>query len=110
MFNQIVSTQDIIKHGEQIIRSQKFSVGKKIEVTYLGGSNFSLLEKKLIGSFADGKQKQYKKGQLLTVRAVKPVIGKGVTVQYDAENFGFIEMCEVTDEICGNVFQELMQK
>ena len=41
---------------------------------------------------------------MVTVRYVKPVKGKGVTVQIDSDTYGFIEMCEVTDEVSGNVF------
>ena len=37
------------------------------------------------------------------VRAVKPVPGKGLTVQLSQKQFGFIELCELTDEIVGNV-------
>ena len=36
--------------------------------------------------------------------------GKGVTVQVGDGLFGFIEMCEITDEISGNVFKYLAQK
>lgn len=41
---------------------------------------------------------------------MKNAVGKGITVQINSQTYGFIEMCEVTDELQGNVFQFLAQK
>jgi predicted RNA-binding protein with RPS1 domain len=43
-------------------------------------------------------------------RFVKHVRGRGVTVQFGDQEFGFIEMCEITDQITGNVFKHLQEK
>ena len=44
---------------------------------------------------------------MVITRYVKHVRGRGVTVQVGDGLFGFIEMCEITDEISGNVFKYL---
>ena len=49
------------------------------------------------------------KGDLFVVRLVKGVHGKGVTIQLDAKTFGFIELCEITDDLVGNVIETLEQ-
>lgn len=49
----------------------------------------------------------YKKGELVTARYVGIVKGRGVTVQIGENSFGFVEICEITDEISGNVFKHL---
>lgn len=33
-----------------------------------------------------------------------------MTVQLDEKNFGFVEMCEITDEVQGNCLKMIMQK
>jgi predicted RNA-binding protein with RPS1 domain len=38
---------------------------------------------------------------------VKGVSGKGVTVQLSPSQFGFIELCEITDDLVGNVIDTL---
>ena len=43
----------------------------------------------------------------MTARYVRVVKGKGVTVQLDESTYGFIEMCEITDQLAGNVFKVL---
>ena len=47
---------------------------------------------------------------MVTARFVKVVKGRGVTVQVDEKAFGFIEMCEITDLLAGNVFKLLQDK
>lgn len=100
-FNKIVSTQDIATHGSQIILSKKFKVGQSIEAKYLGNGLFSLIE--------DDKKK-FQKGDLVTVRYVKNMGGRGITVQLDTNQFGFIEVCEITDEISSNVIKYASEK
>ena len=39
----------------------------------------------------------------MLVRFVKAVNGKGITVQLDDKTFGFIEICEITDDVVGTV-------
>lgn len=101
-FNQIVSSENLQEFGYII---SKHKVGQKVEATYLGNGQFSLLEKL-------PKQKDYKKGDLLTARFVKHVPGKGVTVQtgHKDNQFGFIPLCEITDEVNANVISHLATK
>jgi len=87
--------------------SKKYSVGQSISVTYIGGGQFSLLEKQ---TDVKDKSSEYKKGDLVTARFVKHIKGRGVTVQIADGLFGFIEMCEITDEISGNVIKYLADK
>lgn len=66
-----------------------------------------------MGSQAD--QKDYskstnKRGDLVTARYVKHIKGRGVTVQIADNIFGFIEACEITDEISGNVVKNLADR
>lgn len=44
---------------------------------------------------------------MVTARYVKHIKGRGVTVQISESIFGFIEACEITDEISGNVVKHL---
>ena len=55
-------------------------------------------------------KKTYKKGELIAARFVKIVKGRGVTVQIGVDQFAFIEICEITDDITGNVFKHLQKK
>lgn len=43
-------------------------------------------------------------------RYVKSVIGKGITVQTGEQQYGFIEICEITDDIEGRVFDFIREK
>ena len=56
------------------------------------------------------KSLKCQKGDLVIARFVKHVRGRGVTVQVGKDLFGFIEICEITDEISGNVFRYLAQR
>jgi len=76
-----------------------------MSVTYVGRGQFSLLEKPITKN-----KSGHKKGELVTARYVKHVAGRGVTVQISDGIFGFIEMCEITDEISGNVIKYLSEK
>ena len=49
------------------------------------------------------------KGDLVVARLVKGVNGKGITVQISQNQFGFIEMAEITDDLVGNVIETLSQ-
>jgi len=40
---------------------------------------------------------------------VKAVNGKGITVQINENTFGFIEICEITDDIIGVICQHQME-
>lgn len=46
----------------------------------------------------------------MAARYVKHVKGRGVTVQIFDGVFGFIESCEITDEISGNVVKNLADR
>lgn len=46
----------------------------------------------------------------MTARFVKIVRGRGVTVQLEDDVFGFIEQCEITDQLAGNVFRLLEER
>lgn len=56
------------------------------------------------------KSKTKKRGDLVTARYVKHIKGRGVTVQIHEGVFGFIEACEITDEISGNVVKNLADR
>jgi len=47
---------------------------------------------------------------MVIARYVNFIAGRGVTVQLNDNVFGFIEMCEITDEISGNVIKYLQDK
>jgi len=82
----------------------KFKIGQKLSVKYIQNGQFSLLDSIF-------KEKTtYKKGELVTARYVGIVKGRGVTVQVGESTFGFVEICEITDEISGNVFKHLQKK
>lgn len=49
------------------------------------------------------------KGDKVLVRFVKAVNGKGITVQLDDKTFGFIEICEITDDVVGTVCNHQLQ-
>lgn len=102
-FNQIVEVEELAKYGSEIIMSKKFKVGKTISAIYIGKGQFSLISQ-------ETKEKQKKKGDLVTARYVKHNKGRGVTVQISEAVFGFIEACEITDEITGNVVKHLADK
>lgn len=106
-FNQIVAVEELAKHGSQILLSKKFKVGQRVEVTHIGNNEFSLLSKTEEAAKKTKKSSKYQKGDLVIARYVKHVRGRGVTVQVGDGQFGFIEMCEITDEISGNVFKYL---
>jgi hypothetical protein len=61
---------------------------------YHSNGKFSLIKQ-------EDKPAKFEKGDLVLVRAMKIIAGKGLSVQIDETNFGFIEICEITDEICG---------
>lgn len=50
------------------------------------------------------------KGDLVVVRFVKVIKGRGITVQVEDGVFGFIEIAEITDEVIGNVFNYISEK
>lgn len=104
-FHHIVPTAELAKFGAGILSAKQLKGGTSVQVTYLGDSNFSLLPPK------DRKARStFHKGDLVTARFVKIVKGRGVTVQIDDNVFGFIEMCEITDLLAGNVFKVLQDK
>ena len=103
-FNHIVPTKDLAKFGSDILLAQKLQGGSQVAVTYLGDGNFSLLPQRKVVPL------QFSKGDLVTARFVKVVRGRGVTVQIDTNVFGFIEQCEITDQLAGNVFKLLEER
>lgn len=100
-FNHIVATEELAKFGSGALHAQKLTGGSQVKVTYLGDGNFSLLRD------ASKVPKTLQKGDLVTARLVKIVRGRGVTVQIDKDTFGFIEQCEITDQLAGNVYRLL---
>ena len=102
-FNQIVGVDELSKFGSQVFAERNFKIGQKINVTFLGNGQFSMQD-----NTAD--QKTFKRGQLVIARYVKLVKGRGITVQINSSTFGFIEVCEITDDISGNVFKFLQKK
>ena len=48
-------------------------------------------------------------GDLFVARLVKGANGKGITVQISPNQFGFIEMAEITDDLVGSVIETLSQ-
>jgi hypothetical protein len=60
------------------------------------------------------KTKSFKKGDLLTVRFVKYIIGKGLSVQLalarNDHQYGFIPICELSDEIKGNAARMISER
>lgn len=100
-FNHIVDSATLIQEGGSCL--QRFKVGASVKVYYTKDGEFSLAK--------DTAERSGKlaKGDLFVVRLVKGVHGKGVTVQLDAKTFGFIEICEITDDLVGNVIETLEQ-
>ena len=72
-FNHIISPSDLVKFGYV---TAKVKVGDRMEVTYIGNQNFSMLIEN-----SGVKKTANKKGDLVAVRFVKYIVGKGVTVQ-----------------------------
>jgi len=97
-----MSASELAKFGYV---SSAFKVGQRVNATYLGGGNFSLIEKTKLS---------LTKGSLVIARFVKHVLGKGVTVQIshnkEQHQFGFIPICEITDEINANVVKYIADK
>jgi len=87
--------------------SKKYKVGQTIPASYLGRGQFSLLTN---SAEQPDKSKQRKRGDLVTARYVKHIKGRGVTVQISDGLFGFIEACEITDDISGNVVKNLADR
>lgn len=81
----------------------KFKEGAQVKVFYSKG-DFSLIE-----TDKKDKNKKLQKGDLSIVRFVKAVQGKGITVQLSQQTFGFIPICEVTDDIVGRVLDTQLQ-
>lgn len=102
-FDQIVSTQELAQFGSSYLEggAQKLKAGSRADVRYMGNGRFSMLLKE--------DKSELEIGRLVTARFIKVVPGKGVSVQLTSkkgsEVYGFIEACEITDEIVGNVFQ-----
>jgi hypothetical protein len=53
------------------------------------------------------EKSKYTKGELVVARFVNVVKGRGVTVQIGDNTYAFIEICEITDDLTGNVFKHL---
>lgn len=98
-----MGVDELSKFGSQVFAERNFKIGQKINVTFLGNGQFSMQD-----NTAD--QKTFKRGQLVIARYVKLVKGRGITVQINSSTFGFIEVCEITDDISGNVFKFLQKK
>ena len=68
---------------------------------YEANGQFSILKKDV--------EKKIAKGDLVVARLVKGVNGKGITVQTAPNQFGFIEMAEITDDLVGSVIDTLSE-
>ena len=105
-FNHIEDTQSVASNGGI---SKKFKVGDTLTASYLGNTNFSLVAKP-----SEVKSKGFKKGDLVTVRYVAYIPGKGVQVQLTLaksdHQFGFVPLCELSDSIVGNAPKEFADK
>jgi len=97
MFNEICTVQELLDHGSKAILD-RFKPGKVIEVSYNDG-RFSVNG----SSDLNTKSKNFSKGDLVIVRFVKTVRGRGLSVQLSAHKFAMIELCEITDEVTANM-------
>lgn len=102
-FSKIVDAENLLNDSSALL--QRFKPGLPLKVYYTSEGDFSLLKPEA----AAGKAKDPKlsKGDLLVVRLVKGISGKGITVQLSASQFGFIEMAEITDDLVGSVIESL---
>lgn len=100
-----MSAQELEKNG---VLKPKIKIGDRVDVTYLGQSNFSLLKG---GELAAAKKSELKKGDLVVARSVKYVAGKGLAVQLNlSHSYGFVPICELTDELNANIVHEFVDK
>jgi len=79
----------------------QYKVGSPIEVVYRNGQFFSL---------KSSVERLPKKGDLCVARYVKVSPGYGVTVQLNSNTFGVIEICELSDDIVGNLTKQMKAK
>lgn len=91
-FNQLVDAKSLAK-GQEL--EKMFKLGQTIEATYIENESFSLTGQA-------EKAGEVKKGDLVAVRFVKYIPGKGLTVQLSlskkGHQYGFVPICEITDE------------
>lgn len=98
-----MSTTELAQFGSSYLEggAQKLKAGNRVDVRYIGNGRFSML--------LDEDKSDLEIGKLVTARFIKVVPGKGISVQISSQKgsevYGFIEVCEITDEIVGNVFQ-----
>jgi hypothetical protein len=90
-FTELSSSENLAKFG------LNFQVGQSASARFLGNDTFSFLEKPC--------QMETSKGNLITVRYVKYIPGKGFSVQLPgkSDQYGFLPICEVTDDLDANV-------
>ena len=88
--------QDLAKFG------LNHTVGQRVKARCMGNDCFSLLPSNPV--FSD------KKGSLLVARYIKYIPGKGVTVQLPQNKYGFLPICEITDDLDANVAKLVSEK
>lgn len=79
----------------------QFKPGTKLDLTYKNGQ-FCLP--------GTASERSFKKGDLCVARYVKVQPGYGVTVQLNSSTFGVIEICELSDDIAGNLTKQMKAK
>lgn len=100
IFSDVVTPDLLSKQSVSKILSQ-YKIGSAIDVVYKQGQ--FLLQK-------SAEERAPKKGDLCVARYVKVSPGYGVTVQINSNTFGVIELCELTDDIVGNVTKQMKAK
>ncbi len=100
VFSDVVTPELLQQQSLPKIMSQ-YKVGSPIEVVYRNGQFFSL---------KSSVERLPKKGDLCVARYVKVSPGYGVTVQLNSNTFGVIEICELSDDIVGNLTKQMKAK
>lgn len=100
IFSDVVTPDLLSNQSVSKILSQ-YKIGSAIDVVYKQGQ-FSLQK--------STEDRAPKKGDLCVARYVKVSPGYGVTVQINSNTFGVIELCELTDDIVGNVTKQMKAK
>lgn len=103
-FDKIVDIETLASEGSSFLLN--FKEGAQIKVYYQDNGEFSLIKPTEGNKKGDRK---IQKGDLFVARLVKGANGKGVTVQISPNQFGFISMAEITDDLVGSVIETLSQ-
>ena len=100
VFSDVVTPELLQKQSLAKILSQ-FKIGGQIDVVYKSGQFYSQ---------KSAAERIPKKGDLCVARYVKVSPGYGVTVQLNSTTFGVIEICELSDDIAGNLTKQMKSK